>query len=376
MRQAARGTMLWRSAGIALLSALALLSGCASVQGDMAHERAGEADFSRLALLEAELPQLLLVPDAERLARDRSALAGLRSAAPLNASYRSRAAALSGQFDLLAGDARAAGQALSEAGSMQKNDASVFLLAARLESDQKRREAILRRGLASAADTTLLRAELAESLFAQGRFREAVAGFDEVLDLLPEGWKSYYSRDRGAALARLGAEGGSAELGDLVGASALSIADLALITQATTSLLDFLTAGSPWAPELLVERLKTGGFFGPDLADAAPQATHEPATRARAAYFLWKLLVAHRGDPLLATAYSSRYAARSDAGAAGSPAPSPVPDVPLDSWYFDAVLGCVERELLALPDGRSFLPDAPVSGAEFAAAVKKAAEED
>lgn len=32
-------------------------------------------------------------------------------------------------------------------------------------------------------------------------------------------------------------------------------------------------------------------------------------------------------------------------------------DVPLDSADFDAVLGCVEHEIMDLPDGIRFLPD-------------------
>ena len=44
---------------------------------------------------------------------------------------------------------------------------------------------------------------------------------------------------------------------------------------------------------------------------------------------------------------------------------SPVRDLDLDSPDFDAVLGCVEEELMSLEDGRSFGGEKPVSAVEF-----------
>jgi len=49
----------------------------------------------------------------------------------------------------------------------------------------------------------------------------------------------------------------------------------------------------------------------------------------------------------------------------------PIPDVPLASPDFDAVLGCVENELMTLRDGINFYPEGKVSGAEFNAAITK-----
>jgi len=349
--------------GAAFLLALAL-SGCASVQRDIAMTSAGEADFARLAALEGELPLLLAAPDAARLGRDRAAVAGLRSSAPLNATYRARAAALAGELALLGGDSQAAAYALSDARAAQSNEESVYLLRSRLEASSQRREAILLEGMKVAASSSLLRAELGEALYAQGRYREAVAAFDQVLASLPVAWRSYYSRDRGAAIARMGGEGGPAEVTELLGRATISLSDMASIVQGTTSLLDFLTGGATWAQGPLFERLQAGGFFGPNATSAADQAT-----RARAAYFLWKLIVAKEDDPRLADSYSVRYAARSDAA-------SPVPDAPIASWYFDAALGCVEREVLALPDGRNFFPDLAISGSDFGAAARAAANLD
>ena len=50
---------------------------------------------------------------------------------------------------------------------------------------------------------------------------------------------------------------------------------------------------------------------------------------------------------------------------------SPIPDVPLASPDFDAVLGSVENELMTLRDGVNFYPEEKVSGAEFNASLTK-----
>jgi len=74
-----------------------------------------------------------------------------------------------------------------------------------------------------------------------------------------------------------------------------------------------------------------------------------------------------KNDKTMLKRYSERYWARVNPT-------SPVPDVPLESPWFDAVLGCVEREIMELPDGRCFFPDDPVTGLEFYRWLKKAAE--
>jgi hypothetical protein len=89
------------------------------------------------------------------------------------------------------------------------------------------------------------------------------------------------------------------------------------------------------------------------------------AHRADAALFIWKLLASRKESPALLSKYTQKYSGRPGAS-------SPVPDVPLGSPYFDAVLGCVEMEIMNLPDGKNFMPDDPVSGAMFYQALAAA----
>lgn len=50
---------------------------------------------------------------------------------------------------------------------------------------------------------------------------------------------------------------------------------------------------------------------------------------------------------------------------------SPIPDLPLNSPDFDAVIGCVEREILELPDGVHFQPDENIHPMELKAGLEK-----
>jgi hypothetical protein len=45
--------------------------------------------------------------------------------------------------------------------------------------------------------------------------------------------------------------------------------------------------------------------------------------------------------------------------------------VPVDTRWFDSVLGVVEREVMDLPDGQSFRPDSGLSGMEYLGIIGK-----
>ena len=77
------------------------------------------------------------------------------------------------------------------------------------------------------------------------------------------------------------------------------------------------------------------------------------------AWFVWHALAESRSDKTMLAKYSRRWAS------VGSGA-SPIPDVGIESPYFDSVMGCVETEIMALPDGRSFHPLDAVRGADLA----------
>ena len=89
-------------------------------------------------------------------------------------------------------------------------------------------------------------------------------------------------------------------------------------------------------------------------------ALQDIVLRSGAAWYIWHLYAENRADRGLLTRYSSRYPDR-----------SPIPDIIRNSAFFDAVLGCIEREFMSLPDGRNFNGGGTVAGAEFLMLLKK-----
>ena len=87
------------------------------------------------------------------------------------------------------------------------------------------------------------------------------------------------------------------------------------------------------------------------------------ASKKDAALFLWRLIAGN--DETLLTKYTRYYTNKRKL---------PIPDVMLDSVYFDAIVGTVEEDVIPLADGKRFEPDNPVNGMEFYRWLLKADE--
>lgn len=348
-----------------IVAAAALASSCATIQQDSYVGVTDEMDFARLAELAEKCAALRLQAaagalDAAALSAARAEAATLKANQPLNESYRARLAATAGDLALLAGDRNAAQAALSEAESARQDEERAFLLRSRLARKETDAEAALSAGIAKASTSFVLKAELGELRVKQGRYREAIVLFDEALPRLGGQERALYKPSRELALSLKDLEDAPAGAAVYAAQNPVSLLGLAVITQESTDLLDYLTGAKSWAPGPLFARLAGSGLFGPGDIKAA-----DPATRARVAFFLWSLTSIREENRALLTMYSSRY----PTGGRG-----PVPDADPGSWFFDAALGCVEREILSLPDGLHFRPEQTVSGAEALKAVRRASE--
>lgn len=347
-------------AALAALAVCAILGSCATVQQDLTVERLPADAFSTLDAWERDL--VLLEAEADRASLDalRSRLAEAGARPVLDRPWSARLAALAGRAALLAQDRAAAERELRKALSLNPADEVARVLEARLERNPDKRKALVEGALGTAETRARLRAELGRILLAEGKYSEALAAFDASLPFLPEPYEGVYGAERRRALALRDASAPAVSV--LLTDKPASLQDLAALVQSESSLADFLTGGKDWAPGVLFERLKAGGFY-PDAA--SPGAS--PARRGEAAFLLWHLAANRKNDRSLLRRYSDRYL--------GRPVPaSPVPDVPLDAPWFDSVLGCVEREIMELTDGRNFRPLDPVSGLEFYRWLRKAAE--
>ncbi len=345
-----------------ILVLAAALVGCKSVQSDLAVERLPEHAFAALDGYESELVLLEAEPSPDALARLRGRMSAAASQPVLERTFASRLAALTGRAALLAGDRASAEKDLKKALSLNPGDELARVLEARLERNAAKRLELLEAALAASDGQKRLQAEKGRLLASSGRYAEALAAFDASLPFLPEAYERAFGAERRRALALRDASGSAKGGGSLLSDRKLTLESMAALAQEESPLVDFLTGGKTWASGVLFERLRGGGYF-PD--PSAPGSA--VVRRGDAAFFLWRLVANRKNDRTLLVRYSARYGSRPDPV-------SPVPDVPLVSPWFDAVLGCVEREIMELPDGRRFFPEDPVTGLEFYRWIRKASE--
>jgi hypothetical protein len=87
----------------------------------------------------------------------------------------------------------------------------------------------------------------------------------------------------------------------------------------------------------------------------------EVLSRRYAARFLWNLYLEKNGGNGNIN-YAEQFAEMGF---------SPILDLPLTSPDFDAILGCVEKEFLDLPDGENFYPEEAMNPMDFSESINK-----
>jgi hypothetical protein len=337
---------------------LAGLASCATIQRDVLYDSAAGGDPAELAGLEQRLTALRAAADQAAFAQARGEIKALLEKPSTDPLYRARLSGLAAEAALLAGDRAEAAKRLAESRAAYQGDEYSAVVASRLARTNNDKLKELEAALLNADGSQRIRAEMGATLHDLGRHREALAAFDAALPFLPDEYRLLYGPMRERAYALREADANiAASSAAYLNTDQLPALGMAVLAQSETNSLDWITGGASWAPGVLFERLKAAGWY----ADSAA-GQKAPMYRKDAALFLWNVMA--RGEARLLTRYSARYAAR--------PA-SPVPDVPIGSPWFDAVLGFVEEGIMSMPDGRSFKPDDPVNGLDFYAWLKAAA---
>jgi hypothetical protein len=211
---------------------------------------------------------------------------------------------------------------------------------------------VLQAGIAKADGKSRLLCERGEEFLKAGRYAEAAQDLDEGLRGLDVRFRALYGQDRDRAFSftQAARDGGSRAVTDRSAEpeSTLTMKGMVERVFSETRFLDSLSSEPKPSFGSLLPALKDAGL----LLDAAP-SPDAPALRKHVAFFLWGVISRTEHDPKLLTRYRLKYAV------------SPVPDLSADSAWFDASLGVVEREVMDLPDGVHFNPDAPVTGLEY-----------
>ncbi len=283
------------------------------------------------------------------------------SAAAENQEMQAHLAALQGRAALLDGNTPRARRLYETAASLAPDEVQTLILGLRLEDDAAVRLSRIEEMLPSAGDNAaFLLLEQAVANYQLKAYSVSAAQFDAAFLVLGGRYRSAYGSVRDTAWnLRLSssAASGDTDASEYLTAAALDADGVLLITQAETSLLEFITGGKLLsAAELRREAAEQ------KLLPAAAIAEPLPVTRGICAQYIWNLYARRRR---IDTDYAALYAEMRITE-------SPIPDVALDSPIFTAVAGCIENELMSLPDGIHFMPDGTVSGAEFLYWIRQA----
>ena len=270
----------------------------------------------------------------------------------------SRLYALLGRAYFIGGNTNEARKCYDQAVRRYADDSEAIVLGHRLGIVNLKEALSLRSGDGVLVLESALRA------YKAGKYDEAAGLFDTAFLLLAPFYKSAYSPLREKAWRLKDAVSDDKALAKFLPLESISLLQMIEITQASTQLLDIYTGGKKYGGEKLFSVVRGTGLLKSvsGASDDAQLRSSSEASRILCARFLWNLRTAAGKNPN-PLRYSERYRSRMPA--------SPIRDVPLDSSDFDAVLGCVENELMTLRDGVNFYPEGKVSGAEFNASLTK-----
>jgi tetratricopeptide (TPR) repeat protein len=357
--------------GFGILFSLALVFfSCRTVQDDlfMPGDELLDTDIGEI---EKTIVAFDAAPEGARFGAVRRRIEELDAKPVQDRAFKAQLAAWSGRLYLLEGSRGEAARQLALSREFLPSNIQAAILAARLERDAGKRLDLIEEALKAEPSSGELGIERARVFLEQNKYREAAAAFDTAFAKLPPVYGETYRADRNRAWDMRDIAPGENAAAAIAQLSVLSWREVIELTKKETELLDFLTAGKDWPNEDLFSRLAARSFIPPSqdagLAELPPgtPAMGDTVLRSGAAWFLWRLVAENRSDKTLLTRYSDRYRNRQGL-------PDPVADIPVSSAFFDSVVGCVQWEIMTLPDGKSFFPQQTVRGAAFLNMLGKA----
>lgn len=214
-------------------------------------------------------------------------------------------------------------------------------------------------------DQALLTLELAIQLYQKQEYMQAVAKFDEAFISLESFYQEAFSSIRNEAwrLRNISSQTDISEA-DILKKDSITVLEMIKLTQQTTDYLFNLTASKKYSDANLVKHIISCGMLDAKNSNnnTSEKITKDTiATRIIAARFLWNIYT----NKMAGTNLTSYHKQFSEAGF------SPIEDLPLTSEDFDAVLGCIEKEIMELPDGINFYPNRNISGMDFNLSLKR-----
>lgn len=277
----------------------------------------------------------------------------------LTSATRAQLIAFQGRVNLILGDKRAATALYQQAQELHKGDLQAEILGMRLGLREDIDDLVVPRN-----QQALVNLEKALQNYSQENYLEAVAQFDQAFISLDEVYREAYGQLRENAWRLRNISGTEDEdFRDLLKQDSINLEQMISLIQGQGDLLYKYVGPKKIDSNRVLKQLKTQGLFYSinSWTDVDVLNKDTILTRALAARFLWNLYNDRRGTMGNPPTYSHQFVSMG----------SPIQDVPLNCPDFDAILGCIEREFMELPDGMNFYPETPMSGMDFSESIKK-----
>ena len=210
----------------------------------------------------------------------------------------------------------------------------------------------------------LLILENAITAYLKEEYLQSVAKFDEAFISLESYYHEAYELMRNEAWKFREISGKlTTDEAEILKLDVINLFQMLSFTQNTTDFLFKYTASKKYSEDALIKQVVSSGLLNPingesDIKDLNKSTV---VTRQLAARFLWNLYLERNGlsrEEIYANQFKM----------VGF---SPIGDLDLDSPDFDAVLGCVEKEIMELVDGENFYPDEYMSPIDFNVSLSK-----
>ena len=232
-----------------LVLCIGIAASCATVQTDLFYTgTAGETNTKTLEGLEMDIVLQYIHREPKKLANIQSELEMLLKKPSTDSSYLARLYALYADIFILKRQLQTAQKKLNEAKAYDAYDEYVQLVQARLIKDQDERKAYLEQRVTENTAYYRLSAELGGLYAAAKDYRNALAAFDASLAFLPDVYRQRYekAREQSAQLYTLDAIPTTKSSEKILQSASISLIDMAVLTQDSTTALDFITGTAEW----------------------------------------------------------------------------------------------------------------------------------
>lgn len=282
----------------------------------------------------------------------------------VNKIILSRLYALDGLTCLLQGKKQKAKSLYNKSIQENKGDSYTIILGSRLGEINSLSD---KNVISGSNETALLTLEEGLNHYIKGEYNDCVAKLDSAFITLPDFYRVSYNeiRQNAWSLRNNSKITDDKKILAVLNKNEILVGDMVLITQETTSLFYTINGGKKFSESDLFLRLNKAGYFDSCSSQKSEKNSikrNQKVSRSLAARFLWNILCDKKSNE---SKIRNSILYRQKVGF------SPIPDVDLYDSDFDAILGCVEREIMVLSDGVNFNPEKSVSASEFYSWVKQ-----